>query len=80
MVEALKLEEKELEYFVHLYHKGDIPLPQDWVTAVEDGSCWREVSRLKNMLKLVTTSCCWEIKHFNFLTKWSYSLFLDVFA
>jgi hypothetical protein len=29
MVEALKLEEKELEYFVHLYHKGDIPLPQD---------------------------------------------------
>jgi hypothetical protein len=29
MVEALKPEEIEYEYFVHLCHKNNIPLPQD---------------------------------------------------
>jgi hypothetical protein len=29
MVEALKLEEIEFEYFVHLCHEDNIPLSQD---------------------------------------------------
>jgi hypothetical protein len=67
MVEALKLEEIEFEYFVHLCHEDNIPLSQDWVTSVQDKkNYWREVFWLKNVLKLVTTSCCLEVKHFNF--------------